>query len=63
MVGTSDMAVAPSRPESGGRHGGGIEAAHHDLLQPHHGGGLRASPAVGVEQRDGVQFDAVIVAD
>ena len=55
------------------RHGGGalvlnqaadrrgIEPAHHHLLQPHHGGGLGAPPAVGVEQRDGVQLDAVVV--
>ena len=60
MVGTSDMDVAFS---SWIRRStlGGIEAAHHHLLEPVQGGALRASPAVGVEQRDGVQFDAGLV--
>ena len=34
----------------------GFEAAHHHLLDAEHGGGLRAAPAVGVEQRNGVQI-------
>ena len=44
-------------------HVRGVEAPHHHLLQAHHGGGLRPAPAVGVEQRDGVQFDAAVVID
>ncbi len=36
---------------------GGIEAPDHDLLGAQHGGGLRAAPSIGVEQRNGVQVD------
>jgi hypothetical protein len=39
----------------------GVELAQHHLLQTHHRGCLRASPAIGVEKRNRVQFDAVIV--
>ena len=34
----------------------GLEAPHHDLLDPQHGRRLGFAPAVGVEQRDGVQI-------
>ena len=42
--------------------GGGLEAADHDVFSPAHGDALGASPAVGVEQGDGVQLDVSVLA-
>ena len=60
MVGTTDMAVAffiLNQPTDDG----GIESADHHLPETHHGGRLGASPPVGVEERNSVQFDIVVV--
>ena len=43
------------------QHVSGIEAPHHHLLEAVKGGALRAAPAVGVEERDGVQLDHGLV--
>ena len=43
------------------QHLRGIEAPHHHMPQTHEGAGLRPAPAVGVEERDGVQFNAGVV--
>ena len=37
------------------KHEGRLEAPHHHLLDPVHGGGLRPAPAVGVEHGNGVE--------
>src|ERR1035438_146396 len=39
----------------------GIEASHHHLLQAQHCRDLRASPAVGMKQRNGVEIDTAVV--
>ena len=40
---------------------GRIEAPHHHLFESVKGGALRAAPPVGMEERDGVQFDHGLV--
>ena len=55
MVGTSAMPVAFSSWMSRSTWAGSKRRTI-TCRRPHHGGGVRASPAVGVEQRDGVQL-------
>ena len=40
---------------------GRFEAADHDVLASRQGDALRTSPAVGVKQRDGVEFYAAVI--
>ena len=50
-------------PESAGRRQVGSKRRTITCVMPHHGGGLRPAPAVGMKQRNGVQLDGVVSSD